>query len=198
MANPLLDYLPETEAIDAYLPRQVPSAPGEGLDEGAEVELASELLETTDPSRRGQFLDGLIARSAAAHGQALSPAVSARLRNLLRHHTERLFPLAPSAAGGPALRAAGRVIPDAGPLLGLELEGLSPEDQEFEAARGFVRLADKAVRHALHAAAGGPAELRANRAFAAAALRHAPGLPHTASNEGRWIRRGQTLVLLDC
>jgi hypothetical protein len=33
-------------------------------------------------------------------------------------------------------------------LFGLELEGLSPEDQEFETVKAFVRFAGEAVRRA--------------------------------------------------
>lgn len=60
------------------------------------------------------------------------------------------------------------VAPDASEILGVELEGLSPEDQELEVARRIVRLAT--------VAADGLTTMPAATAIGAAARRHAPGL----------------------
>jgi hypothetical protein len=63
----------------------------------------------------------------------------------------------------------------AGNLFELELEGLSQEDREFEAAKQFVRFASEAVKNAASAPGGNPVAI-ARSALAAAAQRHAPGL----------------------
>lgn len=199
MPNPLLEYVPETEVLEAYPASHVPSGPPDLLEEGAEIELAAELLETTDEPRRRPFLEGLMAQVASASGYALPPPLAARLRHLLARNAERVFPLARSSSvpgGTPA--GAIRLMPEAGHLLGLELEGLSPEDQEFEAARGFIRLAAQAVRNAVRPGGAASADSRVNQAFESAARHLAPGLSSAAGHEGRWIRRGRTLVLLDC
>ena len=72
--------------------------------------------------------------------------------------------LAPGVGGaiGSKLAAA------AGNLFGLELEGMSPEDQEFEVARRFVRFAGAAARNARRSR-------NPRAALTAAARRFAPG-----------------------
>jgi hypothetical protein len=61
-------------------------------------------------------------------------------------------------------------------LFGLELEGLSPEDKEFEYARHLARFMRDAVQ-ALETRGGTlDAERRVQDALAQAARRHAPGL----------------------
>jgi hypothetical protein len=87
----------------------------------------------------------------------------------------------------------------AGQALGLELEGLSAEDREFETARQFVRFAGEAVKNALDAPpAADPAGVAQAAAVEASRI-HAPGLlpgqPSSRSRSGRWIRRGGKIVL---
>jgi hypothetical protein len=123
----------------------------------------------------------------------------------------------------------GKLASAAGNLLGLELEGLSQEDQEFEAARQVVRFAGAAASQAAQAAPTAPPQQVAQAAAAAAAQQYAPGLlrppvgagaglgngpgtgvgtmtgataagrPHhncSHRQNGRWIRKGKTIVLL--
>ncbi|HKX33228.1 MAG TPA: hypothetical protein VJ302_36465, partial [Blastocatellia bacterium] len=94
--------------------------------------------------------------------------------------------------------------------LGLELEGLSYEDQEFEIAKGVVRLAGAAAGNAAQAAPSTPPRQVVQTALTEAAKAHAPGLlggaqPQTApprgqkcqhQENGRWIRRGDTIILI--
>jgi hypothetical protein len=95
-------------------------------------------------------------------------------------------------------------------MFGLELEGLSHEDQEFETARGYVRFAGEAVKNAALAPASQNPRSAANAAAVTAAQMYAPGLlqapsvtPPAASTSsglpmgytGRWIRRGNKIVL---
>ena len=55
-------------------------------------------------------------------------------------------------AGGPLIDALGsggaKLCTRAARIFGLELEGLSPDDKEFELAQHFIRFAADAVRHA--------------------------------------------------
>jgi hypothetical protein len=90
-------------------------------------------------------------------------------------------------------------------MFGLELEGMSSEDQEFEVARRFVRLAGDAAEVALNAPPNVPPQQVAQTAIAAAAQKHAPGLLNGAAQgrgqpgqmkpSGRWIRRGRIIIL---
>ena len=102
--------------------------------------------------------------------------------------------------GGPAGGAIGGKLASAvGRIFGLELEGMSGEDQEFEVARRFVRLAASAAQKAA----------AARSAVAAAARRHAPGLLSPSvggtlstaygggrARWGRWVRRGRKIIVL--
>ena len=86
---------------------------------------------------------------------------------------------------------------------GLELEGLSPEDQEFEVARRFVRFAGEASRQAAAAPPTAPADEVVQAALQRAAQRYAPGLSAgmtrggRTKGSGRWVRRGRSIVVLD-
>jgi hypothetical protein len=76
-----------------------------------------------------------------------------------------------------------------GRFFGIELEGLSPEDQEFETAKAFVRFAGEATRLAASAADALPAVNVAHAAALQSARRNAPGWlqlarPATASITG--------------
>ncbi len=89
-----------------------------------------------------------------------------------------LFRQVAPALDGLLPRLAERVLsagPAAGRLLGLELEGLSAEDREFETARQFMRFAGLAARRARQAARGDPRQLR-RAALNLAARQYAPGL----------------------
>src|SRR5262245_28057309 len=133
--------------------------------ETEEMQLAAELLEITDESELDQFLGTLIARATRGVSRI---AASPQLRGMLRQAAKRALPLI-SGSGG--LGSVGNLTGAAGNLFGLELEGLSPEDQEFEVARRFVRFAGAGARNASRARG----RMSASRALGAAARRHAPG-----------------------
>jgi hypothetical protein len=120
----------------------------------------------------------------------------------------------------------GQLASTAGRIFGLELEGLSAEDAEYEVARRYVRFATAAARRA----AVLPPRIRPNAvargAVVAAARRFAPGLlrpgvlPQIAAGSinngpaagsigagptaspvgfgrrGSWYRRGRKIVLV--
>jgi hypothetical protein len=78
-------------------------------------------------------------------------------------------------------------------LFGLELEGLSPEDAEFELAKRFVCLAATAVRHITASPPSAQAETVALRTVARAARDEAPGLyPDLAPRHARALTAIQT------
>jgi hypothetical protein len=93
----------------------------------------------------------------------------------------------------------------------VNLESMSQEDQEFEVARRFVRLAGAAAANAANAGAAAASPGGARTALIEAARMHAPGLasalgsgrlngasgPAAAARSGRWIRRGRHIVILN-
>jgi hypothetical protein len=108
----------------------------------------------------------------------------------------------------------GKLASMAGRAFGLELEGLSPEDQEFEVARRYVRLVSDAAQQAAFMPPAAPPQAIAQQAFRISAQKHAPGLvrgtvPQSPmqgvpgqqmgsgmrGRSGRWVRRGKALIL---
>ncbi|MEU3688355.1 hypothetical protein [Streptomyces narbonensis] len=144
-------YEPEFEDAAEYATEEAGwgGAEAEGsLDEVQEMELAGELLEVTDEAEMDQFL-GKLVRAAAP---LLRGGPGKALRKLLRGAARQFLPVLGSTAGNLLVPGLGGVVggqlaSKAGSLLGLEVEGLSQEDQEFEAARQFVRFAADAARN---------------------------------------------------
>src|SRR5262249_15629973 len=103
-----------------------------------------------------------------------------------------------------------KLASSAGKMFGLELEGLSYEDQEFEAAKGVVRLAGAAASNAAQAEPSTPPQQVDQSALTESAPRHAAGLPSRPQTQGaarpngacahksngRWVRRGNDIVLV--
>lgn len=114
---------------------------------------------------------------------------------------------------------------EVGATFGLELEGLSPQDQEFEVAKKVVQFAAEAVKTAQQTAAAAPPPAVVTNAVTVAAQKHAPGLVNAAARlgqnagmaaaapatggpllrpsngrrpydrQGTWVRRGNTIIL---
>jgi hypothetical protein len=182
----------------------------EVFDEAEEMELAAELLSISDDQELEQFLGSLIRKVGSKVRKFAKSSTGRALGGLLKSVAKKALPIAGRAAGaffgGPAGAAiGGKLASFAGKkLFGLELEGMSPEDQEFEVARRVVRLCAAAARKASLAPKGAPATQVARAAVQSAARRHAPGLlgrgPQAAvgghRRSGRWIRRGRKIILL--
>jgi hypothetical protein len=83
--------------------------------------------------------------------------------------------------GPPGAALGGGLATAAGHALGLELEGLSAEDAEFEVSRQFVRFAGAAVDNAVRASSNTHPSTRARDAATQAARAHGPGLMDIAN-----------------
>lgn len=179
------------------------------FDEEEQSELAAELLGVGDDQELDHFLSGLI-RRAKSKLRPFSKMLGNQVGGLLKGAAKRALPslaqLAGGALGGPVGAAlASKATPMLSSIFGMELEGLSPEDQEFEAAKQFVRLAGATLQNAASAGAGAAAApvRAAQQALVDAARQHAPGLVRAAASatgarrdRGTWIRRGNRIVLL--
>lgn len=183
--------------------------------EDVEIELAAELLSVSGEEELDQFLGKLMRRAAGAARGILGTQAGQQLKGLLRKTASRALPLAGRAIGGYFGGSKGgdfgaTVATQAGQMFGLELEGMSGEDQEFEVARRIVRLASDATQRIAAAPSSANPRQAAVSALSAAATRHAPGLvrpggrrrggPVTVigagATTGTWIRRGTKIVLL--
>jgi hypothetical protein len=181
------------------------------FSEAEEMELAAELLSVQNEEELEQFLGKLFKKAA---GFLRSP-IGRQLTGALKGIAKKALPALGTAAGNfllPGVGGAigGKLATAAGDMLGLELEGLSYEDQEFEVAKQVVRLSGAAATNAAQAPPQAPPAQTAQAALTSAAQQFAPGLlrPDTSASpahhgmrrrhrhQGQWIRRGNAIILL--
>jgi uncharacterized protein (DUF697 family) len=178
--------------------------------EAEEMELAAQLLEITDEAELDQFLGNLVKKAwkgiRKVGGKILRP-----LGGALKAVAKKALPFVGGALGSfipiPGVgTAVGTALGGAlSKAFELEYEGLSPEDQEFEMARSFVRLAGSAAQQAARAQPGVDPQIVVRNALVTAARQQVPALAKEEAGRsqmkterrrsGRWTRRGQTIVV---
>ncbi|HZQ51493.1 MAG TPA: hypothetical protein VFB14_04800 [Bryobacteraceae bacterium] len=208
-SNPLTEYSPQMEGFEYSEFDFAGSAPGP-FSAHEEMELAAELLDAANEQELDQFLGDLISKAGKAISNFAHSSVGQAIGGVLKKAAKVALPIAGGALGtflgGPVGSAIGSSLANvAGNALGLELEGLSPEDREFEAARQFIRFAGQAAKNAADAPAGGDPQATAHKAALDAARIYAPGLIDNAQaglsagsprgRQGRWIRHQGKIVL---
>lgn len=177
------------------------------FDDFQQSELATELLAVTDDQELDQFLGRLIKKATRKLGP-LSRKLGGNVGSLLKGAIKTALPtvagLAGTALGGPVGgMLANQFSGNLDDLFGLELEGLSHEDQELEAAKQLVRMAGTAIGKAADLASTTPPAAAARQAVVEAARRYVPGLvrpasggQHTRAQQGTWYRKGNRIVLV--
>ncbi|GAA3948290.1 hypothetical protein [Hymenobacter algoricola] len=172
------------------------------LNETQEMELAHELLEVTNEQELNMFLGKLIRGAGRAVSNFAKSSIGRTIGGALKSVGKTVLPLAGKAlgsfVGGPiGGMIGGQLGSAASNLFELELEGLSPEDQEFETARAFVRFANSAARRGAAIQRQSPGinpQTAVRTALGQAAKRHAPGLLRTGGRNrdasGRFTSRG--------
>jgi uncharacterized protein (DUF697 family) len=195
------------------------------LHEAMEMEMAAELLEVMGEDELDQFLGKLIRRVGSSLGKVVRSPIGRAIGGVLKPYAKMMLPLAGGALGamgGPVGSALGGQLGSmAGRAFGLELEGLSAEDREFEVARRYVRLASSATQKALKAPPHVHPDVAARTALRTTARRIAPGLlrapvgtaypsgrsypavsdsmsslPIGGRRRGIWVRRGRGILIL--
>ena len=145
------------------------------LSEADEIALAAELLEVTSEEELDQFL-GNVFRKVGSGLKSLAGPLGSVLKGVARVGLPILGKAAGTFLGGPLGGViGGKLASAAGQAFGLETEGMSPEDRDFEIARRYVRLAAASARHAGRMRGGSPARV-AKRAVLRAARSYAPGI----------------------
>lgn len=148
---------------------------GSELQRRRSDELAAELVDVVNEGEFRRFLGRLVAETAHAGGRPLPGATARPLLAILRQTAERTLPTLTLALGEePRAGAATPTAQTASRVFGLEAEGMSAEDRDFEIARQFVRFAQAAVTHASTGYAADPAGAAAD-AVARAGREFAPG-----------------------
>ncbi|MFT5643836.1 MAG: hypothetical protein ACI83P_001388 [Janthinobacterium sp.] len=207
MNRRLLDYLPEMEFL-AYQALPARRAPGQHQNQNQvpnqaerqrdqQASMAAGLLEVSNEAELGQFLCDLVRA-----GGAFAPVAAHALVRVLKRVALPVFPLHGSAlaSGLDDNRSGADLTATAARVFGLELEGLSPEDKEFEVACQFIRLASDAIENSRTNARLGEPQAVAERALQHAAQRHAPGLLQMSGtgDSGRWQRQGRRIIVFNC
>jgi len=205
-SNPLTEYSPQMEFAPGPSTEFEDESERSLFDESQELEWASRLLEVANEHQLDHFLHDMIREAgtaAGAAGAALHPSDAQAIAGVLKQAVHEIIP-ASMQHGAPAQPSVGaqlgsRLSSVAGQMLGLELEGLSSEDREFEAVKQFVRFAGQTVKNTLEAAPGTDSHHNAHRAATDAAQVYAPGLfaesPHAPGNSGRWVACHDRIIL---
>jgi hypothetical protein len=171
-----------------------------------EIALANELLEAYEMGEMDRFIGNLLSRIGGAARNFARSDTGQALGGILKKAAGQALPVIGRGLGravGPQYAGLGeRIGKGVGAAFGLELEGLSAEDREFEMAKAFVRFANAAANRAARAPAGGSPQAVARAAAIAAAQRFAPGLVATLNQggaagrpRGQWVRRGDQIVI---
>lgn len=139
-------------------------------------DLAAELLDVVNESEFRNFIDRLAAETVRAGGRPIPRDTAKALLAILRQTAERTLPTLTLAIGEePRAAAAAPVAHAAARVFGLEAEGMSAEDRDYEIARQFVRFALTALAHAGTTYAPDPAGAAVD-AVSQAGRKFAPGL----------------------
>jgi hypothetical protein len=214
--DPEAEYGPEFESDYEYEEFEAPDMEAV-FDEADEMQLAAELLAVSDEAELEQFLGSLFKKVGGLVGKYVKLPTGKALIGYLKGAAKKYLPTVAgaigTAIGGPAGGAIGDLVTSqASRAFGLELEGLSPEDQEFETAKHYVRWAGEAAKNAALAPPTADPMTAAKSAAVTAAQQHAPGLLQSAppspamgmggkvrgrrARSGRWFRlKGDVIVL---
>jgi uncharacterized protein (DUF697 family) len=190
------------------------------LGEAEEMEYASRLLEVNSEEELEDFLGDLVKSAARAVGGLVRSPVGKALTGVLKGAAKQALPIVGGALGTMVAPGVGTALGSqlgsmASNLFELELEGMDPEQAEFETARRYVQLAATAAQNATQAPPNVPPPVVAQQSVAAAAERLAPGLlpmlgaggpqgqpgpgrqgpQGNGQQSGRWIRRGRRITL---
>jgi hypothetical protein len=173
--------IPELEAYPHGFSGGSGELEAEGEAEAAEMEQAAALLDVRNEQELENFLGDLINTVSKGVSNFANSSVGQALGGVLKNVAKTALPIAGKAlgtyVGGPAGgMIGGQLASAAGDIFGLELEGLSGEDREFEVARRFVRFARSAARNAARSRRPGHPQRTVRSAVMNAAQQHAPGL----------------------
>jgi hypothetical protein len=210
--NPLTEYSPQMETSEYDSGMELGRDSSGIFDKGQELEFASQFLEIAGEQELENFLGDLIKGAGRALGKIVKSPIGQAIGGVLKAAAKKALPIAGGALGGMFGGPLGATLGSglasmAGNALGLELEGLSQEDREFEASKQFVKFAAETVKNALEASPSADPKAAAHRAAVEAARVFAPGLmenggPNSAESvmkrhSGRWVRHNGKIILFE-
>ena len=133
----------------------------ETLGEMEQLELAAELLEVSNEQELENFFGDVFRKVGKGVSDFAKSSTGQALGGILKQAASKALPVIGGAAGGflggPVGASVGSWAADqAGKAMGLELEGLSHDDKQFEVAQQFVKLAGDAAAAAAAAHGAAP------------------------------------------
>lgn len=188
------------------------------MDDSMEMEIAGELLTVSNDRELDQFLGRLARRVGRAAVNFYKSPAGNMIKGALKNVAKKALPGVGRAignyiGGSKGADFLGQVGTAATKLFELELEGLSPEDQEFEVSKAYVRFANDAIKKGVMAARRNPLanpHQIVRTALRQSASQHAPGLLSNSSGrkgrqngspvrarKGTWVRKGKALILYE-
>lgn len=194
------------------------------FSEAEELELAYELLEINSEAELEQFL-GKLFKKAWRGIKSVGSKLIRPLGGVLKSVAKTALPFLATAAGtffgGPAGGAiAGKLGSLVSQALEAETANALPQDRDLEKCQKFVRMAGKAARAAALAPSNMNPITAASNMLATTAkqkLLDSTSVGFSAGNKsprgcscgkppghcqcgksGRWVRRGQSIVIIDC
>lgn len=178
---------------------------GEGVfNEVDETELASQFMEITDEQELEQFLGSLVKKIGGLVKSPIGQSVVGHLKNAAKQYLPKVQQAVQKRFGGTAGNIFGSVAS------GLGFESEEGEDEQYEMARNFVRFAGTAVKKASRLRGGSPSQVKnilmdaarqflpdllGGRESEAAGIAAGPKAGGGA-NTGRWIRKGNKIMLI--
>lgn len=202
----------ETDEFEYEEESEMPDADLESpFSEEEEMALAAELLEITDEQELDLFLGKLFKKAwrgiKKVGGKVLRP-----LGRVLKGVAKKSLPFLGGALGSfipiPGVgTAVGSALGGAlSRALEMEFEGMSPDQQEYEMARRFVKVAGAAARRAAIVPPTANPLMAAKSAVTLAMKRQIPGMAGITGSaipsslgtgrSGRWIRRGRKIIVM--
>jgi hypothetical protein len=193
--------------------------PGGGMfNPDIHANLAADLLDVKNEQELNYFLGDVISGATSAIGDFINSPTGQALGSGLKDVAKQALPIVGTAIGA---RFGGPVGSQIGGALGTAVAGtfeMASEEQEWEAANTFVKLAGEAAKNAAMAPPGADPQAVAKKAIIEAAKIHAPALVPTLTGEGhcgcatcrhreghhhhhhhghsgRWFRHGRRIVL---
>ncbi len=177
------------------------------MDEQSELELAEELLSIEDEQELDEFIGKLFKKAVKGVRKFARSGVGKALGGALKSVAKAGLPLAGKAVGNLVAPGIGGVVGGqlgkfASKLFEMEDSEFGSEDSELDAARKFVRMATVASQKAARLPASVPPKHAALMAIKSATDATTSNRPKTRSaspgrsRQGRWIRRGNKVILL--
>jgi hypothetical protein len=160
-------------------------------DEAMELEFATRLLDVGGEDEIERFVADLVHSTVGGRAGFAHAREGRQISGILHQAARKVQPILSRGRDRPIGWGTGNelvdpVVPAAKRYFGVSLEGLSPEDQEFEFARSFVRFARKAIGETERRSGTGPPGRVAHHAAMETAEQLAPGLIGDEKTDAGW------------